>query len=131
MIEGFCLCGAVQWRFDGLPEAATACNCTACRRFGTLWAYDYEGEKIRVSGPTQVFTRGERNLGFHFCGACGCVCYWRLLTVKADGRRPIAVNLRLAADPTAVAGIIIDHFDGFDTFEDLGRDGRCVADMWF
>jgi hypothetical protein len=25
----------------------------------------------------------------------------------------------------------IDHFDGLDTFEDLARDGRCVADYWF
>lgn len=30
-----------------------------------------------------------------------------------------------------VAKIPIDHFDGFDTFEDLPRDGRCVADYWF
>jgi hypothetical protein len=44
-------------------------------------------------------------------------------------RRRIAVNLRLA-EPEAVAGIPIDHFDGLDTFEDLPRDGRCVADCW-
>ena len=34
MIGGSCLCKAVQWRFDGMPDAATACNCTACRRYG-------------------------------------------------------------------------------------------------
>jgi hypothetical protein len=38
--------------------------------------------------------------------------------------------LRLA-EPAAVAGIIIDHFDGLVSFDDLPRDGRCVADMWF
>lgn len=131
MIAGSCLCGAVRWSFEGIPEAATACSCTACRRYGTLWAYDYEDEGIRVSGPTRVYTRGERNLGFHFCAECGCVTYWRALKVNADGRRRIAVNLRLAEDPAAVAGIVIDHFDGLDTFDDLPRDGRCVADMWF
>ena len=47
-----------------------------------------------------------------------------------EGRRRIAVNLRLA-EPQAVAQIPIDHFDGLDTFEDLPRDGRCVADYWF
>jgi hypothetical protein len=46
------------------------------------------------------------------------------------GRRRIAVNLRLA-EPQAVATIPIDHFDGLDTFEDLPRDGRCVADYSF
>lgn len=47
-----------------------------------------------------------------------------------DGRRRIAVNLRLA-EPDAVSAIVIDHFDGLVSFDDLGRDGRCVADMWF
>ncbi|WP_439898055.1 GFA family protein [Aquabacterium humicola] len=38
MLRGSCHCGAVQWRFDGEPESATACNCTVCRRCGTLRA---------------------------------------------------------------------------------------------
>jgi hypothetical protein len=129
MIEGACLCGAVRWSFAGTPESATACNCTACRRYGVLWAYDYEGEGIQVSGATRHYVRG-RHLGFHFCPDCGCVAYWRGLTLDEKGRRRIAVNLRLA-EPGAVADIIIDHFDGLDSFTDLPRDGRCVADMWF
>jgi len=129
MIQGSCLCGAVQWQFDGVPDGATACNCTACRRYGVLWAYDFEGERIKVSGPTQAYARGD-SLGFHFCPACACVAYWRALTIDEDGRRRIAVNLRLT-EPEAVARIPIDHFDGLDTFEDLPRDGRCVADYWF
>lgn len=130
MIGGACHCGAVEWRFEGVPESATACNCTVCRRYGVLWAYGYEGEEITVSGPTQVYTRGRRTVGFHFCPTCGGVAYWRATKPGKDGRRRIAVNLRLA-EPDQVGGIIIDHFDGLDTFKDLGRDGRCVADMWF
>jgi hypothetical protein len=129
MLEGSCHCGAVRWSFDGIPADATACNCTVCRRYGALWAYDYEGEKIAVSGPTRVYVRG-RALGYHCCEACGCVAYWRALNPTADGRRRIAVNLRLA-EPDAVAAIPIEHFDGLVTFDDLGRDGRCVRDMWF
>lgn len=130
MIEGSCLCGSVHWTFDGEPDGATACNCTACRRYGVLWAYDYEGEGIEVSGPTKAYTREKPSLGFHFCPACGCVAYWRAIEPGPDGRRRIAVNLRLA-EPGAVATIPIDHFDGLDTFDDLGRDGRCVKDYWF
>jgi hypothetical protein len=129
MMQGSCLCGAVKWQFEGLPESATACNCTACRRYGVLWAYDYEGEGIKVSGPTQPYIRGKA-LAFHFCPACGCVVYWRSLKLNEEGRRRIAVNLRLT-EPDAVAKVPIDHFDGLDTFEDLPRDGRCVADYWF
>ncbi len=128
MLEGTCHCGAVRWSFDGIPSDATACNCTICRRYGTLWAYDYEGEKIVVSGSTRVYVRG-RALGYHSCETCGCVAYWRALNPGDDGRRRIAVNLRLA-EPELVAAIPIEHFDGLDTFEDLGQDGRCVRDMW-
>ena len=129
MIEGSCHCGRVRWTFEGIPESATACSCTICRRYGTLWAYDYENEGIQVSGPTQVYIR-DKHIGFHFCPICGCVAYHRGLEMDRDGRRRIAVNLRLA-DPAAVGGIVIDHFDGLESWQDLPRDGRCVADMWF
>lgn len=79
--------------------------------------------------PAHAYIRG-KTLGFHFCTECACVAYWRALKPGEDGRRRIAVNLRLA-EPEGVAGIVIDHFDGLDSFDDLPRDGRCVADMWF
>lgn len=129
MLEGSCHCGAVRWTFAGTPDGATACNCTVCRRYGVLWAYDYENEGIHVSGPTKAYIRGRAN-GFHFCPDCGCVAYWRALSTGKDGQRRIAVNLRLS-EPDAVAAIPIDHFDGLVSFDDLGRDGRCVRDMWF
>jgi hypothetical protein len=132
MIAGTCLCGAVTWTFEGPLESATACNCSACRRYGTLWAYGYEGQEIAVSGPTRVYKRTDgAPLGFHFCGTCGCVVSWRGTRPGEDGRRRIAVNLRLADDPDQVAPLLIDHFDGLHTFEDLPRDGRRVSDLWF
>jgi hypothetical protein len=133
MLTGTCHCGTLQWTFDGVPESATACNCTLCRRYGVLWIYDFEGERIKISGPSAVYTRNDTTkpvLEIHFCGSCGCVICWRGLRLDADGRRRIAVNLRLT-EPGPVAHIPIDHFDGLDTFDDLPRDGRCVADMWF
>lgn len=133
MLEGTCHCGALRWTFDGMPDSATACNCTLCRRYGALWAYDYEGEKIKLSGQSTAYTRkdeAEPVLEIHFCPSCGGVSCWRGLRTDANGRRRVAVNLRLA-EPQAVGHIIIDHFDGLDTFDDLPRDGRCVADLWF
>ena len=130
MLEGSCHCGSVTWRFDGIPASATACNCTVCRRYGVLWAYDYEGERIAVAGATNVYMRrGDSPLGFHFCATCGCIAYWR--SAQPGDRRRIAVNLRLSADPDAVANVVVDHFDGLGTWRDLPRDGRCVRDLWF
>ena len=129
MLEGSCHCGAVRWRFEGMPESATVCNCTTCRRYGVIWAYDFEGEGITASGPTKAYTPGQA-IEYHFCPSCGGLAYWRGQRTGPDGRRRIAVNLRLT-EPEAVARIPIDRFDGLMSFDDLGRDGRCVADYWF
>jgi len=129
MIHGSGQCGAVQWRFEGMPESATACNCTACRRYGALWAYDFESDGINVSGPTQTYTRGTWVV-FHFCLSCGCVAYWRGLHVDGEGWPAMGINLRMS-HPENVAQIPIIHHDGLKTAEDLPGDGRCVADYWF
>jgi hypothetical protein len=113
-----------------MPESATACNCTVCRRYGVLWAYDFEGEGISVSGPTTAYIHGDKTLGFHFCPRCGCLAYWRALEAREDDRRRIAVNLRLT-EPGPIAHLPVRHFEGLVSFKDLPRDGRCVADFWF
>jgi len=129
MLEGSCHCGAARWQLSEMPESATACNCTACRRYGPLWAYGYEGENIHVSGDTTAYVRGEA-LSFNFCPRCGGVTHWRALQANEQGRRRIAVNLRMT-EPGPIAGLPIDHFDGLDTWDDLPRDGRCIKDLWF
>lgn len=130
MLEGSCHCGSVRWTFDGVPASATACSCTVCRRYGTLWAYGHDEEDIRVSGETRAYSWGDRALGFHFCPTCGCVAYWRAIEPNAEGRRRVGVNLRMA-EPATVAQIPIDHLDELETWKDLPRDGRHVDDMWF
>lgn len=128
--EGACHCGQVRWRLDGDPGTVTACNCTVCRRYGVLWAYDFEGERITVSGETRAYSWGDRDIGFHFCPNCGCIAYWRGIKPREDGRRRIAVNVRLA-EPEAVAALPIEHFDGFKTWSEVERDTHTVGDLWF
>ena len=86
MIEGACHCGAVHWRFDAVPDSATACNCTICRRYGVLWIYGHEGEDVHVTGPTKAYVRGEW-IEFHFCATCGCVSHWRAESASATSRK--------------------------------------------
>jgi hypothetical protein len=129
VLEGTCHCGAVSWTYKGMPESATACNCTSCRRWGGLWAYGYENERIVVRGESKTYVRGP-NLEYHFCPTCSTVAYWRTLKADDDGRRAMAVNLRLT-EPGPIAHLPIDHFEGLERFEDLPRDARCVRDYWF
>ena len=128
-LTGACHCGWAHWTLDGDPGSITICNCTLCRRYGALWAYDYEGERIALIGPTSSYTRpgkADPALEIRFCPNCAGVLAWRGLRVEADGRRRMAVNVRLA-EPDAVAKLEIDRFDGLDSFDDLPPSGRCVA----
>lgn len=133
MLTGSCHCGQARWSFAGEPGLVKACNCTLCRRYGAIWAYDYEGERIAVEGPRASYVRAdepEPSLEILSCPACAGVLAWRGLRLDDQGRRRMAVNLRLA-DPAAVAGLPVTRFDGLDSFESLPDDGRCVRDLWF
>lgn len=131
---GRCLCGAVDWRFEGEIAGATICNCTACRRYGVLWAYGHDGIDVHVmAAPGQItaYKRGDKSpLTFNFCKTCGNLVSWRGIGADEEGKTRLAVNLRLA-EPEAVAKIPLDRFDGLVSFDDLPRDGRCVADVLF
>ena len=132
-VRGLCHCGAISWRFQGGIPDATICNCTVCRRYGVLWAYDYDGHAIHVEDTKRMLTAylcGSRSLSFNFCKVCGNLVTWRAVRAMPDGRIRIAVNLRLA-EPADVADIPLKRFDGLHSFEDLLPDGRRVADVWF
>lgn len=132
-LKGHCHCQSTTWELDGDPGSITACNCSVCHRYGTLWAYDYWNERIRLGGDISSYVRQDLDkpgLEFLFCSKCACVLAWRSLLNDETGRRRTAVNIRLARFE-AVAHLPIDHFEGRDTFSDLPSDGRTVRDMWF
>jgi len=132
MLSGSCHCGAAGWTLEGDPGSITACNCTLCHRYGALWAYDYEGERVRIIGETHAYRRvGKDNpaLELLFCRVCAGVVAWRGLQPE-DGRTRMAVNIRLAP-LEAVAALPIDHFDGFNSFDDAPSDRKVVRDLWW
>ena len=132
VLEGRCHCGDVHWRFAAPVDTATACSCTLCRRYGALWIYDHAGSPARagveVTGSTRSYAPGN-DIDFLFCDRCHCLAAWRGRRTQPDGRRRMAVNVRLA-DPAAVGHLEIEHLDGLDTWHEH-RDGRRVADYWF
>ena len=110
MIEMSCHCGAVRFAVETAPDEVTDCNCSICRRYGTLWAY-YQRPQVRFaadSGPTDVYVWNRRWLEFHRCRACGCVTHWSA-TDRTQER--MGVNARLMA-PEMLAGIAVRQFDG-------------------
>ena len=75
MLEGSCDCGAVRYAVDGTLDEVTSCNCGICRRLGGLWAY-YSPKRVTMTGPTEIYMRGDRVLEMHRCKTCGCVMWW-------------------------------------------------------
>ena len=109
--------------------SATACSCTAYRRYGTLWAYGWAEEDITLAGQTTAYIRGD-SLSFNFCPSCGNVSHWWGLKLNERGQLRVAVNPRLTA-PQPIAPVHIRHFDGLDAWASPPDDGKCVRDLWF
>ena len=118
MIEGSCHCGAVRIEVDSAPAELTSCNCSICRRLGTLWAY-YPASQVRVAGATTSYRWGERTLDFHHCPRCGCATHW---TPVDPTRDRLGVNARLL-DPGVVAAARVRRLDGADTWRYLDEGG--------
>ena len=109
MIEGRCHCGKVRIELDFAPKEVKQCNCSICRRTGTLWAY-YSPKQVRISEtePTDTYVWGDRDLTLHRCSGCGCVTHWRATDPACDR---MGINARLlAVDVLAAARVI--PFDG-------------------
>lgn len=113
MIEASCHCGAVRFSVDSAPKDVNSCNCSICRRYGTLWGY-YLRPHVTFApdnGPTDVYMWGNRSLEFHRCRTCGCVTWW--LSVD-PARKRMGVNTRLFP-PEVLAAIPVRFGDGAST----------------
>ncbi len=115
MIEASCHCGAVKLEIATAPEQLTSCNCSICRRLGTLLAYYHPSHVRVVAAPdaTVPYVWGDRMLAFHHCKVCGCTTHWMGLDPAQQER--MGVNARLM-DPSILEGVRVRRFDGADTW---------------
>ena len=116
-IAGSCLCDAIHITVARAPRTLTQCNCSACRRYGTLWAY-YRRRDVTITAPRKQIAEFKRRAGglrFRRCATCGCVVAWEYKR-GPDGR--MGVNARLL-DHAAMATIPISVLDGDNTWRVL------------
>ena len=91
-VSGSCHCGAVRIEVPSAPEWVGSCNCSICKRLGTLMAYYPDDGSVRVSGETAPYIHGDRMIALHHCPVCACSTHWES-TGESYGR--IGVNARL------------------------------------
>jgi hypothetical protein len=117
MLTGSCHCGAVQIEIPRKPRRLTSCNCSICRRYGTLWAY-FDRSQVKISarrGATTGYSWGGKHLRFVRCAACGCVTHWEAVD---RARSRMGVNIR-NFDPADVESVRVRRLDGAETWKFL------------
>ena len=118
MLTATCHCGAVRVEVPRKPRSLTSCNCSICRRYGTLWAY-YKASDVRVAsapGATRSYSWGDKSLRFVRCGKCGCITHWEATHPTVTSR--MGVNAR-NFDPAAIATVRVRRLDGASTWKFL------------
>src|SRR5882724_2560609 len=119
-IEGTCLCQAVQVGVQRRPRTLTSCNCSVCRRYGTLWAY-YTRSSVTITAPRgglMAYSVRRGGLRFVRCKTCGCVINWERAPRAPDQR--IGLNARML-DHARIADVPISVLDGDKTWRILDR----------
>lgn len=119
MIHASCHCGETNISIDANPpDYLLSCNCSLCKRYGTLWSY-YSKDKFKIESNAGLdkYSWGEKqNLAFVRCKACGCITHWEgLLGAKVDR---VGVNSRLFTNLDFTT-IRVRPFDGAETWKFL------------
>lgn len=118
MLTATCRCGAVKVEVPRRPRTLTSCNCSICRRYGTLWAY-YPATSVRIVAKPKALDRydwGRKHQDFLRCATCGCIMAWVKKRPTAASRT--GVNAR-NLEPEAIAGARVRRLDGADTWKYL------------
>jgi hypothetical protein len=110
MMRGSCHCGAVRYTADLDPTEAIDCNCSICRKKGSVLAFT-SPDTFTLETPREalaVYTWNHHVIRHQFCKICGCAPF-------AEGVGPngpmVAINLR-CADDFDLGAIKISPFDG-------------------
>ena len=120
MVTGSCHCGAIRIEVPRPPEWLGSCNCSFCRKIGSLMAYYPDDGGVRVEGETLPYIWGDRMIALHHCPACGCFTDWRS-TGESYGK--VGVNARLLDGFSVEEGrplidgqeVEVRHMDNADT----------------
>ncbi|MGO1768028.1 aldehyde-activating protein [Advenella sp. S44] len=110
--QGSCHCGAVTFTVDAeLPTQAVSCNCSICRRNGSLLAFVPADRFVLNSGNEQLKTYqfNKHKIDHQFCSNCGVQSFSSGL--QPDGSKTYAVNLR-SVEQADLDALQIQKYDG-------------------
>lgn len=110
--QGGCHCGKVRYEVElDLSKPVVACNCSICKRAGTLLAFVPTTAFHLESGEDALrdYRFNQQVIAHLFCTTCGIKPFAR--GAMPDGTPMIAVNVR-CLDNVDVGALAVQHFDG-------------------
>ncbi|HEY1550876.1 MAG TPA: GFA family protein [Kofleriaceae bacterium] len=110
--NGSCHCGAVKYTIQSAPiEGAMACNCSMCRRAGTLLTFVPEAQFALDAGADSLasYKFNKHNIDHVFCKSCGIKSFAH--GKGRDGAKMVAINVR-CLDGVDLDKLAIKHVDG-------------------
>lgn len=110
--SGFCQCGKVSFDVDMTIGKVIACNCSRCRRVGSLLAFA-DKDKFELKSGRDALTEFQFNkniIHHYFCKTCGIQSFSEAVNPKT-GAPTVAVNVRCldGVDPDSFE---VMKFDG-------------------
>ena len=110
--SGSCHCGKVAFEVEGEIDGALACNCSICRRKGSLLWFvpktQFELKTPEDAASTYLFNK--HAIRHRFCPNCGMHPYAEAIHPKT-GLPTAAINIR-CLEGVDLDQVKVMHFDG-------------------
>ena len=109
--KGSCHCGKVSFEAEGEIKSALACNCSMCRRKGSLlWFVPRESLRlVSAQDAARSYTFNRHAIKHRFCPTCGVHPYAE--ATSPEGKPMAAINLR-CIENIDLPSIPVERFDG-------------------
>jgi|SRR5690349_18629057 len=110
--SGSCHCGKVSYQVElDLTRPVISCNCSICRRAGTLLSFVPASDFKLDSGEDQLelYQFAQKHIDHLFCRSCGIKSFAR--GTSKDGSKMIAINVRCLAD-VDIDALPVMKYDG-------------------
>jgi hypothetical protein len=109
--KGSCHCGGIRFEVEGDLSNVIECNCSMCRRKGSLLGFVPQ-EKLTLLTPREdmaTYTFNKHVIKHHFCKTCGI---YPLAEAKdRSGKPTAAINVR-CIEGIDLGSLNIRQFDG-------------------
>lgn len=94
MYTGSCHCGAVQFTTTVSLDQPITCNCSICKRSGTILVFTGNDHFTLTSGSENLrsYLFGKKHIDHLFCSVCGIKSFAK--GKDAEGNDVYAVNVR-------------------------------------